>query len=141
MTKPTSNLILFLSADELSRADVFSKSDPFVIVSLEEEGTKREIGRTETINNSSGPKWVTTIPVTYYFERRQNLVFDIRDDDGGTSYDEIGQAQSSLGSILHSLYEGACVLELSNRKNKPSGWLYWPWLIAACRARAPCRSA
>lgn len=62
--------------------DVFSKSDPLCVVYLLEGRVTgrpawRELGRTEMILNCLDPEWAKQISVTYLFEERQTLRFDM----------------------------------------------------------------
>ncbi|XP_047945548.1 protein BONZAI 1-like isoform X3 [Salvia hispanica] len=45
------------------------------------DGSLRELGRTEVVLNSLSPKWIKKFSVTYQFEMVQNLVFRVYDVD------------------------------------------------------------
>jgi len=52
--------------------DVFSKSDPLVVVFLKTEGIddkKKVVGRTEEQRNNLNPTFTTQIKIPYYFEK------------------------------------------------------------------------
>jgi len=59
--------------------------------------------------------------MNYYFEKVQNLKFEIVDDDGSGSYDCIGSIQTTVGKIMGSKgqsFEGALTHEgKGNRGN------------------------
>ena len=55
--------------------DVFSKSDPMVVIYLKPFGAQQyqEIGRTEAIQNTLNPKFATKVKITYLFEEAQHM--------------------------------------------------------------------
>jgi Ca2+-dependent lipid-binding protein len=54
----------------LKDVDFIGKSDPYVIVSMKEEGQEwKEIGKTEMITNNLNPTFETSIIIDYFFER------------------------------------------------------------------------
>ena len=68
---------LFLSCADLPKKDVFSKSDPFVVVYLKEnQGRFNEIGRSEVIYNNHFPKFSKSFKIEYKFEEEQYVRFD-----------------------------------------------------------------
>jgi hypothetical protein len=46
------------------------------------------------------PKFGKHISCKYYFEKDQKLRFEVRDDDGKNSFDEIGHVETTMGSIM-----------------------------------------
>ncbi|XP_078158533.1 protein BONZAI 3-like isoform X3 [Carex rostrata] len=75
-------LQLSLSASKLQDMDVFSKSDPMAVLYVKkQDGKLEEVGRTEVIQNSLNPAWITKICINFQFEMVQNLVFRIFDID------------------------------------------------------------
>ena len=89
---------LFVSARKLPDMDVFSKSDPQCIIYLKNGRRWQQIGKTEKINDNLNPDWRTSFTMPYYFERRQDLLFKIIDDDGeGEEADFLGQAEVTMG--------------------------------------------
>lgn len=58
---PARSIALWLRCEGLRRGDLFSKSDPFVVVSLD----GRELGRTEVIKNNHAPTFQKPINLTY----------------------------------------------------------------------------
>jgi Ca2+-dependent lipid-binding protein len=63
-------LELFISCKNLKDVDFIGKSDPYVIVSMKEEGQEwKEIGKTEMITNNLNPTFETSIIIDYFFER------------------------------------------------------------------------
>ncbi|KAL1562865.1 Protein BONZAI 1 [Salvia divinorum] len=77
-----SEIELSLSATDLRDRDVLSKSDPMAVLYLKgNDGSLRELGRTEVVLNSLSPKWIKKFSVTYQFEMVQNLVLRVYDVD------------------------------------------------------------
>ncbi|KAG6420761.1 hypothetical protein SASPL_117299 [Salvia splendens] len=73
---------LSLSATDLRDRDVLSKSDPMAVLYIKgNDGSLRELGRTEVVLNSLSPKWIKKFSVTYQFEMVQNLVLRVYDVD------------------------------------------------------------
>ncbi|GBG84782.1 hypothetical protein CBR_g39159 [Chara braunii] len=76
-----------LSARNLLGMDLFSKSDPMVVVELCEANTDApgsawsEIGRTEIVSNNLNPIWVKSITLNYRFHVAQLIRFSVYDVD------------------------------------------------------------
>ncbi|XP_042066007.1 protein BONZAI 1-like isoform X1 [Salvia splendens] len=78
----SSEIELSLSATDLRDRDVLSKSDPMAVLYIKgNDGSLRELGRTEVVLNSLSPKWIKKFSVTYQFEMVQNLVLRVYDVD------------------------------------------------------------
>lgn len=103
---PTSNVELSVSCKNLRDLDVFSKSDPMCVLFMEQFGGTgwTEIGRTEVILNNLNPEFVKKFVLTYYFEERQKLRFEIYDVDSTSpvlaNHDFLGRFECSLGEIV-----------------------------------------
>lgn len=82
--------------------DTFSKSDPVVFVYEMVAPSKSWVlkGKTEIIQNNLNPDFKTPIVLGYSFEKHQSLKFEVRDDDGGGKFDEIGVVETSVGNIM-----------------------------------------
>ncbi|XP_050535991.1 copine-8-like isoform X2 [Daktulosphaira vitifoliae] len=108
-TEPTSEIELTLSCRNLLDCDVFSKSDPICVVFMKTPETSRwvEICRTECINNSLNPDFVTKAHVLYRFEVQQNIKFEVYDVDSRLndlkSQDFLGSCETTLGHIVSSV--------------------------------------
>jgi len=117
----TSIVELSLSAKNLRDMDVFSKSDPICVVSTKPFGTQNwiEIKRTECIDNTLNPQWVTKVQISYTFEEQQYLKFDLYDVDSNThrldDHDFLGTCQVTLGQIVSS---GNIILDLIHPKHR-----------------------
>ncbi|XP_063715265.1 copine-9-like isoform X2 [Symsagittifera roscoffensis] len=105
-SNPQSEVEISVSCRNLKDADVFSKSDPMVVVFVQDFGKTswRELGRTECIDNNLNPDFVKKFQMTYYFEERQNLKFEVYDIDSNSrklsDHDFAGKAEFLLGEIL-----------------------------------------
>ncbi|XP_029140669.1 copine-9 [Protobothrops mucrosquamatus] len=106
---PATKVELTVSCRSLLDMDTFSKSDPVVILYIQETADKewREFGRTEVIDNTLNPDFVRKFVLDYYFEEKQNLRFDVYNVDSKTcnlpkSKDFLGQAFVALGEVIGS---------------------------------------
>ena len=73
---PTTTVELSMNCSKLEDMDVFSKSDPFCVLYVKENGRTgawRCIDRTETIDNTLEPHWQKKFILQYKFEERQML--------------------------------------------------------------------
>uniref|UniRef100_A0A914HIT1 Copine n=1 Tax=Globodera rostochiensis TaxID=31243 RepID=A0A914HIT1_GLORO len=126
---PCARVELVLSAKSLADRDLFSKSDPICLV---EESVQRgtppnlqnvfvEIGRTERIKNSLNPRWSKKILLSYYFESKQHLRFNIYDIDSESDelskHDFLGRCECELADIV-SAPDGALSLPLKDLPNQ-----------------------
>jgi len=87
---------LFLSCKNLRRADLLSKSDPYIVVL---EGSS-VLGKTETIVDDQDPNFSKSVSARYEFERHQQLTFSVRDEDDSGNYDDLGTVSANLGEIV-----------------------------------------
>lgn len=83
---------------------MFSKSDPYVRVSYRRDFTQKQyaiLGRTETIQNNLNPNYAKTFALDYIFESRQDIRFDVYDDDNnGDKDDYIGTVETTVGALM-----------------------------------------
>ena len=91
---------IFVSGRKLKNLDVMSKSDPQCKVYEMIDNRWILRGQTETIKDNLNPDFTTKISLPYYFEKTQQLKFEMLDIDSPTSYEEIGVVQTSLGQIM-----------------------------------------
>nr|CAB3233484.1 copine-8-like [Phallusia mammillata] len=107
-SQPVMTIELTISCRNLIDADVFSKSDPMVVMYTQGIGSKewREFGRTEIIWNNLNPDFVKKFVVDYFFEERQAMRFDVYDVDSKSAnlskHDFLGQAFCTLGEVVGS---------------------------------------
>jgi hypothetical protein len=96
---------LFLECVNLPNLDMFSKSDPRCNIKIKTAGIDHDfkiLGKTEQIANNLNPKFKTHIPVKYYFEKEQKLIFSLIDEDNNGDFDVIGTVETTMGSIMGS---------------------------------------
>lgn len=113
---PATRVEITVSCRNLADKDVLSKSDPMCVLYTTRLGSNQfaEYERTEQIKNSLNPDFVHKYILTYYFEERQRLKFEIYDVDSPRSkldaHDFLGSLETTLGEILGSM---------NNRLEKP----------------------
>jgi len=107
LAEPTSTVELSVSCDKLVNKDLASKSDPFCVM-FESHAPNQwtETGRTEVVVDSLSPRFVHKFVVTYNFERRQPVKFQIYDQDSTstrlTEHDFLGECVTTLGAVVSS---------------------------------------
>ncbi|XP_037092088.1 copine-8-like [Pollicipes pollicipes] len=109
---PVMQVELTLSCRNLADMDVFSKSDPMVVVSLAPFGSAgrdkhwTEYKRTEVVADNLNPDFATKVPIAYHFEEQQYLRFDVYDVDSGSArlaeHDFLGRRECTLGELVSS---------------------------------------
>jgi hypothetical protein len=128
--KPGILIQLHLRCERLRRCDTFSKSDPYVVLLWPQHGElvrtgqeyvgMQELGRTETIENSHSPTFATPIRAEYFFEERQEVLVEVRDDDGNGTYDVVGRAEVTLAQLITTWPPGSTcsdAIELTHGKS------------------------
>ncbi|KYQ93593.1 phospholipid-binding protein [Tieghemostelium lacteum] len=102
--KPTSKVELRFTCTKLKDLDVFSKSDPMVLVYAQDPRTQswNKIGQTEMVKNNLSPQFKTPVRMDYYFEEVQNLRFTVIDVDNADHLDKI-QEQDMIGETTTTL--------------------------------------
>ena len=124
----TPKIEIHIACRDLLDVDIFSKSDPMVVMFIETKvGRSREwseYGRTEVIENNLNPDFVKTFIVDYHFEKHQNLKFEVYDVDSKSDelfrHGFIGRAECSLGSIVGQ-HSGRRELNLEGKSGKEGG--------------------
>ncbi|XP_022730554.1 protein BONZAI 1-like isoform X2 [Durio zibethinus] len=114
---PFSQIELSFSATNLRDRDVFSKSDPMLVVCIKErDGAITEVFRTEVVLNSLNPKWIRKYTITYHFEVIQTLLFHVFDVD--TQFHNVEVKMLKLEE-QQSLGEASCALsEIVTKRNR-----------------------
>ena len=87
------------------------------------DGAKQEVGRTEWIKDCKDPVFQTRIDIQYLFEKKQRLVFDVRDVDDPKKVldgDEIGSIECTLSKIIGSV-KGKLTDKLKHSNGKETG--------------------
>lgn len=123
----SSELELFLSARGLKDMDIFSKSDPYVRVLCKRANNPNWVlfGRTETVDNNLNPNFQKSFVMNYVFEARQDLRFEVMDEDDKTNSandDYIGWAETTLGACAGAK-EQTSILNLVGKNGAPVGKL------------------
>ena len=77
----TSMIELSISGRNLREMDVSSKLNPMCVVSTQPFGSMRwkELLRTECIPNTLSPKFTAKVQITYCFDQKQHLRFQMYD--------------------------------------------------------------
>lgn len=104
--EPTSTVEISIRCKDLEDMDVFSKSDPFCVLYVQDPKSKHWLcfGKTETIDNTLEPHFEKKFVLEYKFEERQHLRFDVYDSDSNSpnleDHDFIGSMECSLGEVI-----------------------------------------
>ncbi|KAK3608098.1 hypothetical protein CHS0354_004755 [Potamilus streckersoni] len=104
---PATLVELVVSCRNLIDADVFSKSDPMVVLFIGDghQGW-REFGRTEVIWNNLNPDFVKKFVMNYFFEECQKIKFEVYDVDSKSAdlakHDFLGRMECTLGEVVSS---------------------------------------
>ena len=99
---------LSVSCRNLRDEDMFSKSDPFCVLSKRDTfgGSWTEVGRTEKIDDSHDPAWQKKFALQYNSQTTQELKFEVYDWDSRSQelkkQDALGVVEVSLGTIISS---------------------------------------
>jgi len=107
---PTSTVEVSIRCSDLIDRDIMSKSDPLCAVFQKIGNNKNakwmEIGRTEVISDSLNPQWAKKFVLSYNFEVRQMLKFEVYDSDSSSNslnqHDFLGRCEVSLGQVISS---------------------------------------
>ncbi|KAM3142691.1 hypothetical protein pb186bvf_005075 [Paramecium bursaria] len=88
----------------LKDADLFSKSDPQVVIYLKHfvDGAYKDwtlIGQTEVKKNDLNPNFQKVFVLDYIFEIKQPIKFEIRDVDGD-NFDDLGFCETTIGNMF-----------------------------------------
>ena len=106
MDQCSSVVELTISCNNLPDMDIISKSDPMCVVFLKHPtlNSWKEIGRTETVWDNLNPEFSRKITLTYMFEQRQQLRFELYDIDSDSTdlskHDFLGRLDVTLGEIV-----------------------------------------
>lgn len=100
----TSKIELTISSKDIAKTHAIrQKSNPFCVVYMKRpwQDKFKEIGRTETIENTLNPEWTKKIIVDYNFETIQNLKFEILDKDLKKG-EFLGRFETTLSKLVAS---------------------------------------
>jgi len=98
---PCSKIQLFISCKKLMDLDYVGKSDPYCQVWLknDERSPWVNIDKTETIQNELDPVFSTPITIDYFFEKTQEIRFEVWDEDPSNSEAQ-GMHTTKVGSLV-----------------------------------------
>ena len=91
---------LYIAGRKLRNLDTFSKSDPICRLFEKKQNSWVKLGQTESIKDSLNPNFEQCFTVPYYFEKKQELKFEMIDDDGAGEYDVIGEVLTTMGAVM-----------------------------------------
>ncbi|XP_037075271.1 copine-8-like [Pollicipes pollicipes] len=103
---PSSLVEVSICCSGLRDLDIMSKSDPCCILYLAEGMATQffEVGRTEVIKNNLNPEFATKFQISYKFEEKQRLKFDIYDWDVKVAsvqeQDFLGRVECTVGELV-----------------------------------------
>jgi len=120
-------LTLGIRGYKLANKDIFSKSDPYIVISKPvNNGGYTAIRTSETIKNDLNPVWRTfTLYESELPRDKEKFRFEVYDDDGklghDASDDSIGVGFFSMDELEQS-YQSRLPLQISDKRwNKKSG--------------------
>merc|ERR1711915_1044368 len=117
-------LILELGARNLPDKDVFSKSDPFLLVfSVSQSGAFKFVKKTEVIKNNLNPDWkqLEFNNGELDLDKTSTIVrFEVLDDDGQGKADHLGAAVFTLAQLEEAANQGTS-LQLLDKQRQPAG--------------------
>jgi len=84
------------------------QSDPVALVSIKNNhkppASFVKLGQTESVKNNLNPKWKKFFEIDWFFESKQELDFQLYDQDNASATlsddDFLGSVQTSLGAIV-----------------------------------------
>uniref|UniRef100_A0A671M5U7 Copine-7-like n=1 Tax=Sinocyclocheilus anshuiensis TaxID=1608454 RepID=A0A671M5U7_9TELE len=102
-----SKVELRVSCKSLLDRDTLNKSDPCVMLMVQNQGQWTELDRTEVIKSNLNPVFAKVLMLDYYFEEVQKLRFEVYDIHGthsiGTRDDDfLGGVECTLGQVMFS---------------------------------------
>eukprot|EP00611_Tribonema_gayanum_P017108 TRINITY_DN2965_c0_g1_i1.p1 TRINITY_DN2965_c0_g1~~TRINITY_DN2965_c0_g1_i1.p1 ORF type:complete len:919 (-),score=417.99 TRINITY_DN2965_c0_g1_i1:786-3542(-) len=84
-----------VGADNLRKADLMGKSDPYVVIKLGEEENK-----TSVINSNLNPRWGEKFDILVHDKASQVVTFDVYDEDLADNDDHLGRCEVPLSALL-----------------------------------------
>ncbi|CAI2363354.1 unnamed protein product [Moneuplotes crassus] len=108
---PKVKLQLFISCRKLKDMDYIGKSDPFCEVWLknDERSDWTMVDKTDTMINDLNPDFTKPIIIDYYFEKNQEIRFEVYDQDQGGK-EKQGKHSTKVANLLgayHQTYVGS----------------------------------
>ncbi|KAG2499353.1 hypothetical protein HYH03_002928 [Edaphochlamys debaryana] len=138
-----SRLSIAVSCSGLRRADLLTKSDPFaVLFELRDDGSRKEVCRTELITNCSDPAFVRRFELVYRFEKIQRYRLVVVDCDGGQDPESVPHTECNfLGQLDFALAEvvAAAGKKLTRPLTTPRGEAVSSLVVLAASEVKHCR--
>lgn len=113
-------LNLYFRCEKLINKDVTSKSDPQVSLFILVNSNWKLIGKTEVVEESLNPNFITSIPVEYHFNTTQTLKAEVHDIDKDKQ-NFLGQAIFDLNTLVGTKGPLAIDLKLYDDKKAHKG--------------------
>ena len=110
---------LHISCRKLKNLDILTKSDPQVIMYIQNEKSKQwvQFGKTELINDNLNPDFIQYFTVAYQFEKHQRLRFEVLDIDIAGTTEFIGYIETSMGQVMGAKQQ-AYIAELKHDQSR-----------------------
>lgn len=121
---PSSIVELRFRCKGLKKSDFLSQSDPFIVLYMQEAQKRgwREVGRTETIQNSPDPTFAKSVQVDFFFEEVQRLRVEVFDRDSSSErladHDFLGCVEITMGQLMSSKGQSAVLRLLQNDRDR-----------------------
>ena len=118
-SQPKEAIELFFSCRSLKNMDYGSVSDSIVHILIQGSGGWVKIGETEVKKDSLNPDFAKSLIMDYYFEKVQNLRFEVFDQDP-EKLEFIGECTTTLSKIAGARNQ-TFLGELKNNKGHKTG--------------------
>ena len=119
-------LTLKFRGQKLDKKDLFSSSDPFLVISRVslESNVFLPVYKTETIKNNNNPMWKQfTIPVSTICNGDKDRTIRIECFDAGSKRTLIGSLDTSVNDLLENSDQKMMLMNSKKSLNKQSGYL------------------
>ncbi|KAK3098838.1 hypothetical protein FSP39_023537 [Pinctada imbricata] len=99
-----SKVEVLVSCTDLADLDEFTKTDPMCVLFIKQFGQWKEYGRTEAIQNSLNPKFVSSFIIEFEPSVTQQLMFSVYDIDSRSQdlkhHDFVGSSEDTLLNLV-----------------------------------------
>ncbi|RLN89860.1 hypothetical protein BBJ28_00020961 [Nothophytophthora sp. Chile5] len=121
---PSSVVELRFRCKGLKKSDLISESDPFIVLYIQEANAHgwREVGRTETVRNTSTPNFAKAFQLDFFFEEVQRLRIEVFDRDSSSeklsAHDFLGCVEITMGQLMASAGQSVVLSLLQNDRGR-----------------------
>ncbi|RLN52691.1 hypothetical protein BBJ28_00006899 [Nothophytophthora sp. Chile5] len=121
---PSSVVELRFRCKGLKKSDLISESDPFIVLYIQEADAHgwREVGRTETVRNTSTPNFTKAFQLDFFFEEVQRLRIEVFDRDSSSeklsAHDFLGCVEITMGQLMASAGQSVVLSLLQNDRGR-----------------------